>query len=218
MCVLDQVAKAQNTLDHLADVDVSLNSAKEALDAAHIHISDATHTINRYLQKLDLDPERLGELEEKVQGYYRCAKKFHCKPEDLPSKWEDLQNQLINLTAAQNIDVLIKDSQVKHKKFTQLAQELSKSRKKAAQELSFAISESMQTLAMSGGKFEVELMPLDKPSQNGLEHIEFLVAGHPGVKPKPVAKVASGGELARISLAIAVNASAASATPTLNIR
>jgi DNA repair protein RecN (Recombination protein N) len=213
--ILDQLAKSQGLLDDLSEMDISLNEAKEGLDSAHIHLSEATHTINRYLQKLDLDPERLSELEERVQGYYRCSKKFHCSPDELPTKWAELKNQLFNLNAAQDIESLLKDSKSKESTYLKLAHDLSKARQQAALKFSSAITDSMQTLAMSGGKFEVELIALDKPGPHGLEQIDFLVAGHPGVKPRPISKVASGGELARISLAIAVIASKSSATPTL---
>ena len=213
--ILDQIAKAQSLLEDLTDMDSSLIEAKEELDSAHIHVSEATHTINRYLQKLDLDPERLTELEERVQGYYRCSKKFHCSPADLPTKWDELKQQLFNLNAAQDTEALLKEAKNRENIFSKLAKDLSKSRKNAAHEISIAITDSMQTLAMNGGKFEVEIVPLEKPSQYGLEQVDFLVAGHPGVKPRPITKVASGGELARISLAIAVIASKSSATPTL---
>ena len=213
--ILDQLAKSQSLLDDLTDMDSSLMEAKEELDSAHIHVSEATHTINRYLQKLDLDPERLTELDERVQGYYRCSKKFHCAPSELPVKWEELQQQLFNLNAAQDTEALMQEAKGRETAYLKLAHELTKARLQAAHEISIAITHSMQTLAMGGGKFEVEIAPSEKPSQYGLEQVEFLVAGHPGVKPRPISKVASGGELARISLAIAVIASKSSATPTL---
>lgn len=213
--ILDQLASAQHLLEDLSGMDVSLSEAKEGLDSANIQISEAAHTINRYLQKLDLDPQRLAELEERVQNYYRCSKKFHCPPNELPAKWQALKEALVNLTAAQDIDALLKEAQKKEANYRQLANSLSKHRTKAAQVLSLAITQAMQTLAMAGGQFEVALTALDKPSLYGLEQVEFLVAGHPGVKPRSITKVASGGELARISLAIAVIASKASATPTL---
>jgi DNA repair protein RecN (Recombination protein N) len=213
--ILDQLSKSQTLLEDLSDMDSSLIEAKEALDSAHIHVSEATYTINRYLQKLDLDPERLTELDERVQGYYRCSKKFHCAPADLPAQWAELKEQLVHLNAAQDTEALLKEAKSRENAYLKLARDLTKARQQAAQEIAIAITDSMQSLAMSGGKFEVEIIPLEKPSLYGLEQIEFLVAGHPGVKPRPISKVASGGELARISLAIAVIASTSSATPSL---
>lgn len=212
--LLDQLAKAQSILDDLVDMDASLQDAKEALEPAAIQISDAVHSINRYLQKLDLDPDRLAEVEERLQSYYRLSKKFHCSAQDLPSIWQDLQEKLLVLEASQNISALEQESQIAQEHFKKYAKDLSKKRQKAAQELAHSVTAVMQDLAMSGGQFEVALTP-SVGNAFGLEQVEFLVAGHPGVQPKAIAKVASGGELARISLAIAVIASSASSVPTL---
>lgn len=214
LALLDQLAKAQSTLDDLVDMDASLQDAKEALEPAAIQISDAVHSINRYLQKLDLDPDRLAEVEERLQSYYRLSKKFHCSAQDLPSIWHDLQEKLLVLEASQNISALEHESQIAQELFNKNAKDLSKKRQKAAQELAHSVTAAMQDLAMSGGQFEVALTP-SVGNAFGLEQVEFLVAGHPGVQPKAIAKVASGGELARISLAIAVIASSASSVPTL---
>ena len=214
LALLDQLAKAQSTLDDLVDMDASLQDAKEALEPAAIQISDAVHSINRYLQKLDLDPDRLTEVEERLQSYYRLSKKFHCSAQDLPSIWHDLQEKLLVLEASQNISALEHESQIAQELFNKNAKDLSKKRQKAAQELAHSVTAAMQDLAMSGGQFEVALTP-SVGNAFGLEQVEFLVAGHPGVQPKAIAKVASGGELARISLAIAVIASSASSVPTL---
>lgn len=214
LALLDQLAKAQSTLDDLVDMDASLQDAKEALEPAAIQISDAVHSINRYLQKLDLDPDRLAEVEERLQSYYRLSKKFHCSAQDLPSIWHDLQEKLLVLEASQNISALEHESQIAQELFNKHAKDLSKKRQKAAQELAHSVTAAMQDLAMSGGQFEVALTP-SVGNAFGLEQVEFLVAGHPGVQPKAIAKVASGGELARISLAIAVIASSASSVPTL---
>ena len=214
LALLDQLAKAQSILDDLVDMDASLQDAKEALEPAAIQISDAVHSINRYLQKLDLDPDRLAEVEERLQSYYRLSKKFHCSAQDLPSIWQDLQEKLLVLEASQNISALEQESQIAQELFYKYAKDLSKKRQKAAQELAHSVTAAMQDLAMSGGQFEVALTP-SVGNAFGLEQVEFLVAGHPGVQPKAIAKVASGGELARISLAIAVIASSASSVPTL---
>ena len=214
LALLDQLAKAQSILDDLVDMDASLQDAKEALEPAAIQISDAVHSINRYLQKLDLDPDRLAEVEERLQSYYRLSKKYHFSAKYLPSIWQDLQEKLLVLEASQNISALEQESQIAQELFYKYAKDLSKKRQKAAQELAHSVTAAMQDLAMSGGQFEVALTP-SVGNAFGLEQVEFLVAGHPGVQPKAIAKVASGGELARISLAIAVIASSASSVPTL---
>lgn len=213
--LLNQLYKSQHLLEELVNLDNSLENAMEMLSPAGIQIDEAAHSINRYLQKLDLDPERLAELEERLQGYYRASKKLHCSPEELPKIWVGLQEQRDALEASQNIEALLKEAQTAKAKYLQAANALSKSRTKAATALSQEVTLSMQSLAMDGGQFVVELQSLEEGNQFGLENVEFLVAGHPGVKPRSVAKVASGGELARISLAIAVIASRASSVPTL---
>jgi DNA repair protein RecN (Recombination protein N) len=213
--LVDQLSKAQNLLNDLVDIDSALASAKDALEPAAIQIDEAAHTINRYLQKLDLDPDRLSLVETRLQEYYRLAKKNHCPPEELPAIWEQLKEELASLEAAQNIELLEKELKQAWDAYFKQAKQLSNSRQKAAEQLSQSVTTAMQSLAMAGGKFVVVLSPLEQGNQFGLENIEFLVAGHPGVQPRPIAKVASGGELARISLAIAVIASSASQIPTL---
>jgi DNA repair protein RecN (Recombination protein N) len=213
--LLDQLSKAQSILDHLAHLDSALSDAKEALEPAAIQIDEAAHTINRYLQKLDLDPQRLSLIESRVAEYYRLAKKLHCQPENLPSVWLQFQEELASLEAAQNLELLEKELLDAWSSYLKLAKKLSASRRIAANTLAELITAAMQDLAMTGGKLMIELLPVENGSQYGLENIEFLVAGHPGVIPRPITKVASGGELARISLAIAVIASSASNIPTL---
>ena len=213
--LVDQLSKAQNLLNDLVDIDSALASAKDALEPAVIQIDEAAHTINRYLQKLDLDPDRLSLVETRLQEYYRLAKKNHCQPEELPTVWEQLKEELASLEAAQNIEQLEKELKQAWDSYIKQAKQLSNSRQKAAEKLSQSVTTAMQSLAMAGGKFVVALNPLEQGNQFGLENVEFLVAGHPGVQPRPIAKVASGGELARISLAIAVIASSASQIPTL---
>jgi DNA repair protein RecN (Recombination protein N) len=125
------------------------------------------------------------------------------------------QEELASLEASQNLELLEKELLDSWSSYLQLAKKLSASRQIAANTLGELITAAMQDLAMTGGKLIIELLPVENGSQYGLENIEFLVAGHPGVIPRPITKVASGGELARISLAIAVIASSASHVPTL---
>jgi len=213
--LIDQLSKAQTLLENLLRMDHALLSAKEALEPAMIQVDEAAHTINRYLQKLDLDPERLTLVDSRLQEYYRLAKKLHCQPDELHQVWGNLQQELVSLEAAQNIDTIEKELANTSASYLKVAKQLSRARKSAAEELSKDVTEAMQNLAMLGGTFTVDLIPLEQGNQFGLENVDFLVAGHPGVKPRPIIKVASGGELARISLAIAVIASRGSAIPTL---
>jgi DNA repair protein RecN (Recombination protein N) len=213
--ILNQINEANHLVGQLLKIDDTFKLVSEVLEPAAIQVNEAVHTINKYFNKLDLDPERLEYLDQRLQSYYRLAKKFHCQPEELPSHWEELKSQMEAVEASQNIDQLIKTQENAKQNYFTKAHILSKNRHEAANKLSKAVSLSMQNLAMQGGQFEIELKPLDEGNQFGIETVEFLVSGHPGAKPRPVAKVASGGELARISLAIAVIASSASLIPTL---
>jgi DNA repair protein RecN (Recombination protein N) len=149
-----------------------------------------------------------------MQVLHTAARKYKVNPDDLAQLWIDTQEKLDALTAAQNIEVLRQQFQDQEAKFIKLAKELSQKRQKAAQQLSKEISTAMQTLAMSGGQLQIMLSP-SEPSAKGIDHVEYLIAAHAGSTPRPLAKVASGGELARISLAISVITSQASFTPTL---
>jgi len=213
--LLDQLAKADQLMTQLIRLDNALSAAKEILEPAAIQINEAAHLVNRYLQKIDLDPERLAVVEIRLQEYFRLAKKLRCQPSELPTVWGTLKEELQSLVAAQNIEALEQEVDRTAFQYRESAQKLSQQRALAASKLSTDVTAAMQTLAMQGGQFVVTLTPLETGTQYGLEHIEFLVAGHPGVPPRPIAKVASGGELARMSLAIAVIASSASAVPTL---
>ena len=213
--LLDQISKAQNILKSLVQIDLNLSNIQESLEPADIQINEAAHTINRYLQKLELDPSRLTLVDSRLQEYHRLAKKYKSPPEDLPHLWIRLKEEFANLEASQNIEQLEIELKNAWEAYTQVALKLSSSRKKAAIELSNAVTLTMQTLAMTGGKFVAEVTSIEQGNQYGLDNVEFLVAGHPGVLPRPISKVASGGELARISLAISVIASSASQIPSL---
>lgn len=209
-----QLNQVKEEIDALVEHDPALRSVSENLDVAHIQLDEALHTLNRYLQKMELDPDRLAEVEERMQTLHTASRKYKIKAEDLPQFWADTQEKLDALTAAQDIEALRKQFTQQEASYARVAKELSQERQKAAQELSKQVTVAMQTLAMSGGQLQISMNP-SEPSANGIDQIEFLIAAHTGSTPKPLAKVASGGELARISLAISVITSKASFTPTL---
>jgi DNA repair protein RecN (Recombination protein N) len=209
------LSKICGTISALAEHDPALGSINQALDSAQIQLDEAIHSLNRYLQKVDLDPARLAEVEERMQALHNAARKYRTEVDELPKLLQDTSERLDALTASQNIDGL--REKVKHEEATylKLAKQLSQKRGLAAADLGKLVTEAMQNLSMSGGRLEIALTPLDEGGSYGLEQIEFLVAGHAGSTPRSLAKVASGGELARISLAISVITSKASFTPTL---
>lgn len=212
--ILSQLSALQQKLIKLQAFDEALKPVVDALDSARINLQESAYALNDYLDRVDLDPARLREVEARVEIIHSTARRFHVAPEALHLELQTLSDQLQQLAAVSDVETLKAQEAAAHSAYLKAAQVLSKARAKVARELSGAVSNAMQDLSMSGGSFSVALHPCE-PSAHGVEQIEFLVAGHAGVQPRPLAKVASGGELARISLAISVITSCATATPTL---
>lgn len=209
------LGKAFTEIEDLAKLDSHLEDAKISLESAQIQISEATHSLNRYLQKIDVDPDKLAEVEERLKALHSAAKKFKVTPEELPTIWLDIKEKVNAIKDSQDLAALEKNLLTNQAEYNKAAKSLSQNRNKAAKILEKLVTEAMQDLSMAGGQFVIGIEPLAEGNAYGLENIEFLVAGHPGVSPKPLSKVASGGELARISLAISVITSEASQIPTL---
>ncbi|BAN22150.1 DNA repair protein RecN [Caballeronia insecticola] len=213
--MISQLGAIISKLRGLADIDPALNDVLASLEPAEIQLQEASYSLSHYAQRLELDPARLAQVERRMEQLHSSARKFRLQPETLPEEHESRRRQLAELDAAADLDALNAAADKAKSAYLDQAKVLSKARAKAAKNLSKAVTEGMQELSMAGGSFEVALVPLAEGGANGLEQIEFRVAGHAGVALRPLAKVASGGELARISLALAVIASTASPTPTL---
>ncbi|MCT7324716.1 DNA repair protein RecN [Ralstonia mojiangensis] len=213
--VLTQLGTTLHTLRELAEIDPALADVLAALEPAEVQIQEAVHTLARYADRAELDPDRLAEVDARMQALHTMARKYRVAPETLPAELAERQAQLAALQAASDLEALQAQEAQTHAAYMTVAQSLSRDRAKAARELADAVTGAMQGLSMAGGRFDIALHALEHGGAAGLEQIEFLVAGHAGVSPRPLAKVASGGELARISLAISVIASEASPTPTL---
>lgn len=200
-------ARAIDGLEAVADYDSTLTNVIEVLRSAQAQLEDAAHSLNAYLRHGELDPERLQELDERLSSWMSLARRYRRPPEELPALWAQWKDELARLDAAADLDGLERAAAQARKAYDQAARELTKARKDAAPRLAQAVTQAMQQLGMAGGRFEVALVPHDAPQAHGLESVEFLVAGHAGSTPRPLAKVASGGELSRIALAIAVTTS-----------
>ena len=209
------LSKVCGNISALAEHDAALQDVSESLESAHIQLDEAIHGLNRYLQKIDLDPARLEQVEERMQALHGAAKKYRSDVDALPQLLLETADRLDALTASQNIEALRDKVKQEETVYLKLAKQLSEKRKKAAIDLGNQVTNAMQDLSMAGGRLEIALIPLQDGGSHGLEQVEFLVAGHAGSTPRSLAKVASGGELARISLAISVITSKASFTPTL---
>ncbi len=213
--MITHLSSIVSKLRGLTDIDPALADVLASLEPAEIQLQEASYSLSHYAQRLELDPNRLAQVEHRMEQLHSAARKFRMQPEALPEEHAERRRQLAALDAAADLDAL--RAAVAKAKDAYLAEAtvLSKARGKAAKSLGKAVTKGMQELSMVGGSFEVALVPLAEGGANGLEQIEFRVAGHAGVTLRPLAKVASGGELARISLALAVIASTASPTPTL---
>ncbi|MFJ3055722.1 DNA repair protein RecN [Herbaspirillum sp. NPDC087042] len=212
--ILSQLSSITQKLTKLVDVDTALKPVLDALEPAQIQLQEAVYALNDYLGRVELDPARLQEVEERLEAIHSTARKFHVQPDELPEEYRKLSEQLKQLADASDLDALRAQEDKLKNAYLGLAQKLSKARAKAAVALGDAVTAAMQDLSMAGGRFQIALNA-GEPAAYGLEQVEFLVAGHAGVAPRALAKVASGGELARISLAISVIASAATSIPTL---
>ncbi|KUZ69762.1 DNA repair protein RecN [Burkholderia ubonensis] len=213
--MLAQLGAIVSKLRSLADYDPALGDALASLEPAEIQLQEAVYSLSHYAQRLDLDPNRLAQVETRLDALHSTARKFRLPPDTLHEEHAARRAQLAALDAAADLGALHAAQAKAWDAYLVDAKRLSKARAQAARALGTAVTAGMQELSMAGGSFEVALVPLADGGPHGLEQVEFRVAGHPGVPLRPLAKVASGGELARVSLALAVIASAASPTPTL---
>ncbi len=201
-------------LGQLASVDERLKPVIEALESARIQVDDAARALSSYLARIEIDDKRLAEVEARVSALHSAGRKFKCTPEELPDLLGNAQAKLAALTASSDLAGLRKAEAATRAAYDKAAAALSKERSLAASRMSREVTRAMQDLSLAGGRFEVQISAAE-PSSSGSERIEFLVAGHAGTTPKALAKVASGGELARISLAISVIAATATPVATL---
>ncbi len=197
-------ARAADALDAVSDYDGDLAGVAAVLREAQAQIQDAAHTLQGYLGHRDPDPQRLAELDARLSAWLSLARRYRRQPAELPALLAGWQDELRALEAASDLDALDKRAAQGEVAWRAAAQKVSKARKSAAPKLAEAVTRAMQQLGMAGGRFEVALLPQDEPQAFGLESIEFRVAGHAGSTPRPLGKVASGGELSRLALAIAV--------------
>ena len=204
---LRQLSRTIQTLQSLGRFEPEFNALAEVLTSAQAQAEDVAHSLHAYLRKTDLDPAQLAHLDERMGLWLSLARRYKKTPDELPLTLQGWRQELAQLDAAADLDTLQKAANAAQTACTQAAKAVSRQRQQAAKPLAQAVSGAMQQLGMQGGRFEVQLQTLDAPAQHGLEEVSFLVAGHKGSTPRPVGKVASGGELSRIALAIAVTTS-----------
>jgi DNA repair protein RecN (Recombination protein N) len=202
-------------LDAGAAHDPALKDVIALLEPARIQLVEAARELRAYRQKLDLDPSELARVEERQAAIHDVARKYRVRPEALSDLLLQTETQLAALAQATDSEVLAKRAAATETGWRRLAHELTKKRRFAAHELEGRVTHAMQELAMKGGRFEIALVPLATPTSHGSEQLEFRVSSHPKQPLGPLSKVASGGELSRIALAIQVVTSEVGAVPTL---
>jgi DNA repair protein RecN (Recombination protein N) len=212
--VCSVLGRLDSRIAALADFDAGLADVRELISAAAIQADEALHALRRYRDRLDLDPGRLAELERHLARVVEAARKYRVPPEELPALAQQWRNRLDTLEATADPARLAAAAAAAQAAYDAAAVKLTAARVPAARRLSGEIAAAMQDLAMAGGRFEVALEPC-APSAAGVEAVEFRVAANAGQPLRSLARVASGGELSRIGLAIQVITSRDSAVPTL---
>jgi DNA repair protein RecN (Recombination protein N) len=210
--------RAIQALDEVQRFDAELGNVADVLRTALTQIEDAAHTLTGYLNHREPDPDRLAELDARLATWVSLARRYRRAPAELPALLAGWKAELKALDAAADLEGLEQAAAAAEKTWRAAAQVVSALRKKTAPRLATAVTQAMQQLGMAGGRFEVALLPQAEPQAYGLETVELRVAGHGGSTPRALAKVASGGELSRLALAIAVTtaqASGGSGVPTL---
>ena len=212
---LAQLAKAQNLLADQAAVEPEFQNLADVLASSLAQTSDAAHSLQAWLRRTDLDPQRLQSLDERMGLWMSLARRYKRQPAELAALLQSWRHELKRLEQASDLAALEKALALAGQAYQAEARRVSQTRGRGAPKLAKAITQAMQGLGMQGGSFEVALNKLPQGQSSGLEEVVFLVAGHAGSTPRPVGKVASGGELSRIALAIAVTTSALGQAQTL---
>lgn len=216
--VASQLQRAAQLLSRLATLDDSLRESHTLVQSALIEIEEAASGISSYADTVELDPAQLAQIDTRLGLYHALAKKYQRDPEELAHFQQEVRDALNQLDHADENRAALQLELAAHaKQWHKAADALSVARLSAAKQLGTAVTEQLHQLAMPHGRFVVALKPLesDKPLAHGKESIEFLVSANPGMEPQPLAKIASGGELSRISLAIQVITAGISQVDTL---
>ena len=209
-----RIAASSGRLTSLAAYDERLKPIVELLEGAQVQLGEAVSALQRYIDRSDLDASRLAEVDARVSALHGAARRFRAAPTELDALLAESRGKLAALAAAADLDALRSAEVAALQAYDAVAATLSIARANAARKMAKEVTRAMQDLAMAGGRLDVALAA-SAPSAHGRERAEFMVAAHAGSPLRPLARVASGGELARISLAIAVISAAATPVPTL---
>ena len=209
--------RAAATLAEAGRLDPALDALAQVLREAQSPLQDAARTLQAYLADTEPDPARLAELDARLSAWMALARRHRCAPAELPARRQAWRAELQALEAAGDLPALEHAERQGERRWRETAQAVSALRHRHAPLLAAAVTQAMQPLGMAGGRLEVALPPCEAPQAHGLESVELLVAGHAGSSPRPLAKVASGGELSRLALAIAACTVRERAQPALTL-
>jgi DNA repair protein RecN (Recombination protein N) len=209
------LATAAARLSEAQGLDPALAEARRDLETAAAHAAEAAHLLRHYLQRIEPDPARLEALERRLRAVHDAARRLRVEPAGLPEALLARRERLEVLGGDESPDALRERERLAESAFQEAARKLSARRRDAARRLGDEVTRRLQGLAMEGGRLEVVVEPLDEPAAHGLETVEFRVAAHAGQLVGPVGKVASGGELSRLALAIQVLMGGRAGIPTL---
>ena len=212
--LLSRIDAVGSRLSRDAETDPALKDVVALVDSASVELREAVSDLRHYLRTLDVDPARLSEIDRDMADVQEIARKFRIEPKRIPDLLQQKRDRMSALGGGQSLDELIAAEQAASAAFMEAGKKLTKSRQLAAKKFAASVSKSLQELAMPGGKFAVEFTPRE-PTSSGLEGCEFQVAAHEGQTLGPLAKIASGGELSRVSLAIQMLASAKASVATM---
>ena len=212
---LSAIHHARQLLQQQERLEPYFSGLTEVLSSSLAQVEDAVHSLRGYLRKTELDPQRLGELDQRMGLWLSLARRYKRGPAELPNLLMAWKQELKELDAATDLAALEAAQAAALDAYMLEANLLAQARAKAAPQLARAVTQAMQGLSMQGGQFQVVLQESAQAMQSGLEDVSFLVAAHAGSTPRPVNKVASGGELSRIALAIAVTTSQFGTAQTL---
>ena len=212
---LPQLSAVASRLRALSAHDDRLKNIVAMLESAEAQAGEAARDLRDYASSIDLDPEALRAAEQRIEALHAAGRKYRVKPVDLPTLAQELELRFRELELAASPEALKLEVAAAKERYVAAAKKLSAKRKGAAQALGKDVTQAMQALAMSGGRFAIALTALEEPGSAGAEEVAFEVASHPSLPLRPLAKVASGGELSRISLAIQLVAAKESPVGTL---
>ena len=212
---LPALARAQDALQAQRGIEPEFAGLVELLDTCVAQARDAAHSLHAYLRRAEPDPEQLASLDERLGQWLGLARRFRRPAEELPAVLAEWRAELARLEASADLAQLEAAAQAAQQSYRQAAQAVSRARRQAGPRLAASVTAAMQQLGMQGGRFDVALEPSAEPVAHGLENVGFQVAGHAGTAPRAIDRVASGGELSRLALAIAVTTSELGSVGTL---